>query len=112
VLAGAAPSDPAADATAGKEVFGFPLTALLREQIGAITAASYAESRAAQVWIVGAAAAAEVARLEGLPDRGRASLRARQVGEKFSWASDDALNAAVVPVDVLQAIASALAGET
>lgn len=100
--------DGSRDIVDGSEVLGFPLTAELRRQIGDLSAASWAGCRARRLYLVGAGNPPAWAGLEApLRDAGTPLARCA-IDTRIVWASQEAMNSAIVPADALRAILDAL----
>ncbi len=88
------------------EVLGFPIPAALRREIEAIDGASLIESSRAQRLAVIASEGYPA----GVPGEaaGCARVRLRRIGTRIVWASEEAMNTAIVPREALDAILQSL----
>jgi uncharacterized protein len=95
------------EAEAAHEALGFELGAALQRRIGAITPDTIGAARARKVTIL-ARPAAPLGGIEAaLASRGVA-LDVQRVPSEIAWAANEAMNTAIVPADILQAVVAAM----
>jgi hypothetical protein len=92
---------------ARREALGFALPDRLRGELRAITPASFAATRAQYVTLIGGGDAS-FAPLLGSIRPAAGAPRTREVESGVQWASDAALNTALVPIDAMAVIVSSL----
>ena len=97
----------AIEAEARGEALGFEIGPALRRQLDDLTPAAVAAARARRITIL-AGAAVPLGEVEtALAARGVA-LDVQRVHSEISWAANEAMNTAIVPADILQAVVAAM----
>ncbi|MBK9607646.1 MAG: alpha/beta hydrolase [Betaproteobacteria bacterium] len=92
----------------GPEALGFPLTRTLRRQIGDLSAASWAACQTASVSLIGNTDNPELSTVAKLLRQAGTTVEMRQIESRIDWASEEAMDTAIVPADGLQAVMAAL----
>ena len=95
---------PAVHAGEGTEALGFPLRDPLVQPLRGLQAPSFAATRAGRVRIVASPMATHTEALEGVLRKGPARVEVTPIASRIVWASDEAMNSAIVPADGLQAV--------
>jgi pimeloyl-ACP methyl ester carboxylesterase len=96
---------------AGSEVLGFPLGAELRQAMGALDlAASPRRPRTRQLTVVASRQAPDLDRFKQAIGGWDIPSRWDAVASSSPWNSEEAMNAALVPMDVLDAIVARVQG--
>ena len=109
---------PGADATDDRlagteaEALGFPLTNAVRRQMGSLTAAMWASNRLPDVTLIASRESLDASSLAGRLGGAGTPVDVRRIESQIVWASDEAMDTAVVPPDALQAAVSALQAST
>jgi pimeloyl-ACP methyl ester carboxylesterase len=91
----------------GPEALGFPLAPGVTGPLSRLVPADFAAARAARVHLVASPGAEGVEALERVLRAGPAAVATTRIASRVTWASDEAMNSAIVPADALQAAVAA-----
>jgi pimeloyl-ACP methyl ester carboxylesterase len=91
-----------------REILGFALSPALEAEIAAITPDRLTTARGSQVHLIASPLAAEAAGLEASLREAGVATQSTSIESAVAWASEEAMNAAMVPADGLQAVLRAL----
>lgn len=86
---------------------GFPLGPTLREQLYAISPGDFTGTRATRITILNARTAEYLNELNRMFAARAVDIDIRPVSSNIVWASNEAMNSAIVPADILQEIVAA-----
>ena len=93
------------------EALGFPVSSAMREQVRAISPQSFTDVRAAQITILNGGMLKYVNEIDLLLTRKGAKVRIKPVTSDIVWTTNEAMNSAIVPADIVQEIISSLTDE-
>ena len=99
---------PATGQGRGFEALGFPVTPSLEAELHALRPESFAHCGARRVDLVISPATAQAEPLAAALRSGGAEVHLHRIQSRVTWASDEAMNSAIVPVDGLDALLAAL----
>ncbi len=88
-------------------VLGFPLGPTLREQLRAISPNDFTDTRAARITILNARTPEYLNEFRRMLAARAVDINIRPISSDIVWASNEAMNSAIVPADVLQEIVAA-----
>ena len=90
------------------EALGFPLTPSLQSQIRGVSVSVFAASRASGIHIIDGGPGEEPVLAGGRVGTVDTPVTVTRIGARISWASDEAMDTAIVPMDALQAVVASL----
>jgi pimeloyl-ACP methyl ester carboxylesterase len=93
----------------GVEFLGYPLSPRLVEGMRGLSAATFAQARAARVSLLDSGTTPGTSALAFAPGTRRSAPTALRTDAPAVWSSDEAMNTAVVPAEALRAITAQLA---
>ena len=102
--------EPRSPAASTGEALGFPIGARLAAQLASLRPESFAATRAARVALLHASAAPGAAELRSELEASSVAVDASILDTEVVWASDEAMNTAIVPAEALAAIVAAIEG--
>ena len=99
---------PATGMGQGFEILGFPVAPALEAELQALRPDSFSQCRARHVDLVLSPAATHAEALEAALRAGGAQVTLHRIQSRVTWASDEAMNSAIVPADGMDAVMAAL----
>ncbi len=97
-------------ADADCEVLGFPLTSSLTEQVRKIELSSFDTSLPTRLDVIDSHDVAEQDRVKAYFVEQSKKVRFFPTNSKVDWASNEAMNSSIVPIDVMQRVVSSMLG--
>ena len=97
-----------AEASARREILGFPISTALRQQIVNISISTLTLARAQGLEIFCSKSNGDLKRFEQIPTVSDVQMRLIPIETQIIWASNEAMNSAIVPAETLNGIVASL----
>ena len=107
--AGKVADESTSDATS--EALGFPLPPKLRDQIRALSESTFGINPVSELSVINSTDSREFDTLMPRLEQRAAGVRMTRLSTRIVWASDEAMNTAIVPAEALHSIVEALSTE-